>query len=468
MEEVDEQELHVERVAALDLGKAVLEACVRVPHESRPGRRMQEVRGFATTTSALLQMADWFRCWGVTRVVMESTSDYWKGAYYLLEAEGFECWLVNAREVKNVPGRAKTDKADAVWLAKVAERGMCRPSLVHPKPIRQLRNLTRYRRSLIRDRTREMQRVEKLLEDAQIKITSVVSDVFGVSGRLILHALINGQRDPTVLAQMAKGRLRPKTAQPQEALRGFFTDHHATILAMMLDNIDRLSTQIAALDTTIAEAIAPFAHQVAQLVEITAVGPTAAQELIAEIGVDMSRFPSDAHLVSWAKFCPQTHESAGKSKNKGRAKGGPWLAATLGNIAGTACRTDTFLGARHRRIAKRRGKQKRPWPPATRSSSSSTTGCPTQPPGSATSAPTTTTRASTNNAGPATWPPNSKPSLVKRSPSMTAKPSSANPTPPEPHPPTQTRLRCAPPGAAACPLILGFSDLTVLIRPSQP
>jgi transposase len=358
MEEVDEQELHVERVAALDLGKAVLEACVRVPHESRPGRRMQEVRGFATTTSALLQMADWFRIWGVTRVVMEATSDYWKGAYYLLEATGFECWLVNAREVKNVPGRAKTDKADAVWLAKVAERGMCRPSLVHPQPIRQLRNLTRYRRSLIRDRTREMQRVEKLLEDAQIKITSVVTDVFGVSGRLIMQALIDGQRDPKTLAQMARGRLRPKVAQLQEALTGFFTDHHATILAMMLDNIDRLSAQIAILDTTIAEAVAPFSHQVEQLTEITGAGPTAAQELIAEVGVDMSRFRSDAHLVSWAKFCPQTRESAGKAKNKGRSKGSPWLAATLGSLAASACRTDTFLGARYRRIAKRRGKPK--------------------------------------------------------------------------------------------------------------
>jgi transposase len=234
---------------------------------------MQEIRGFATTTSALLAMADWFRCWGVTRVVMESTSDYWKGAYYLLEAEGFECWLVNAREVKNVPGRAKTDKADAVWLAKVAERGMCRPSLVHPKPIRELRNLTRYRRSLIRDRAREMQRVEKLLEDAQIKITSVVSDVFGLSGRAILQALIDGQRDPAVLAQLAVGRLRPKTAQLREALRGFFTDHHATILAMMLDNVDRLSAQIAALDATITEAVRPFARkQPANLTQVRSGG----------------------------------------------------------------------------------------------------------------------------------------------------------------------------------------------------
>jgi transposase len=358
MEEVGEQELHVERIAALDLGKGVLEACVRVPHETKPGRRMQELRAYPTTTSALLEMADWFRCWRVSRVVMESTSDYWKGAYYLLEAEGFECWLVNARDVKNVPGRAKTDKADSVWLAKVAERGMCAPSLVHPKPIRQLRNLTRYRRSLTRDRTREMQRVEKLLEDAQIKLGTVISDIFGVSGRQMLEALIAGQRNPTVLAQMARGRMRSKTEDLHEALRGFFTDHHAVILRMMLDNIDRLSRQIAALDAKIEEAVAPFAHHVDQLSEITGFGATSAQELIAEIGVDMSRFASAAHLVSWAKFCPQVHESAGKKKNKGRAKGNPWLAATLGNTAAAAARTNSFLGARYRRIAKRRGKQK--------------------------------------------------------------------------------------------------------------
>ena len=245
---------------------------------------MQEVRTFATTTPALLELAGWLHRCGVTRVVMESTSSYWKGSYYLLEADGFDCWLVNARDVKNVPGRPKTDKADAVWLAKVAERGMCRPSLVHPKPIRQLRDLTRYRRALTQDRTREMQRAEKLLEDAQVKLSSVISDIFGVSGRAMLQALIAGQRDPAVLAQLARGSMRTKIPIVREALRGFFTDHHARILAMMLDNVDRLTAQITALDATIEQVITPFTAQVAQLDEVTAIGVTAAQDLIAEIG----------------------------------------------------------------------------------------------------------------------------------------------------------------------------------------
>ena len=358
MEEVDDAELVVERVAALDLGKAGLEACVRVPHSQRPGRRMQELRGYGTTTAQLLEMVAWLRQWRVQRVVMESTSTYWKGVYYLLEAEGFDCWLVNAREVKNVPGRAKTDRADAVWLAKVAERGMCRPSLVHPPEIRRLRDLTRYRRALVQDRTREQQRVEKLLEDAQIKISSVLSNLHGVFGRAMMDALIVGERDPRTLAQLAKAQARKKTGALEEALRGFFTDHHATILQMMLDNTDRISAQIAALDARIEEAIAPFSDQAARLAEIPGVDAVAAAELIAEIGVDITRFPSAAHLVSWAKFCPQTHQSAGKSKAKGRGKGNPWLAGTLGRIAFANSRSDTFLGTRYRRLARRRGGQK--------------------------------------------------------------------------------------------------------------
>jgi len=284
MDEVDDADLVVQRVAALDLGKAGLEACVRVPNPRRPGRRMQELRGYATTTAQLLAMAAWLRQWQVQRVVMESTSTYWKGVYYLLEAEGFDCWLVNAREVKNVPGRAKTDRADAVWLAKVAERGMCRPSLVQPPGIRQLRDLTRYRRALVQDRTREQQRVEKLLEDAQIKISAVLSNLHGVSGRAMMEALIAGERDPRTLAALAKASARKKTDRLEEGLRGFFTDHHATILQMMLDNSDRISAQIGALDARIEEAIGPFSQHAARLADIPGVNTVTAAELIAESG----------------------------------------------------------------------------------------------------------------------------------------------------------------------------------------
>ena len=358
MEEDEDQSLFVERIAALDLGKAVLEACVRLPHPTKPGRRVQEVRTYSTRTVHLLELADWLRCNQVTTVVMESTSSYWKGVYYLLEAEGFDCQVANAREVKNVPGRPKTDKIDSVWLCKVAERGMFRPSLVHPEPIRRLRDFTRYRRSLVRDRSREKQRVEKLLEDAQIKLGSVISDIFGVSGRAMLDALAGGQRDPRVLADLARASMRGKTAVLVEALTGFFTDHHAVLLAMMLDNIDRLTGQITALEQSIEELVAPFCRQVEQLAEIPGIGRIGAAELIGEIGVDMTRFPSAAHLVSWAKFAPAVHESAGTKKQKRRPKGNPWLAATLGNAAGSLTRSRTFLGARYRRIARRRGKGK--------------------------------------------------------------------------------------------------------------
>lgn len=227
----------VERVCAIDIGKTGLVACVRRPHETSPGRRAQQVREFQTTTVALLGLADWLRCEQIELVAMEATSDYWKPVFYLLEAEGFTCWLLNARHVKNVPGRPKTDRADAVWLAKVVERGMCRPSLVHPKPIRQLRDLTRYRRTLIREQTREKQRLEKTLEDAQIKLSSFIANLHGVSGRQMLTALIAGERDPRALADMAHGVMRRKIGQLREALTGHFEDHHAYLVATMLRRI---------------------------------------------------------------------------------------------------------------------------------------------------------------------------------------------------------------------------------------
>ena len=237
-------------------------------------------------------------------MVMEATSAYWKPPFYLLE-DDIECWVVNARDVKNVPGRAKTDKLDSVWLAKLAERGMLRASFIPARPQRQLRDLTRYRRTLTQERTREKQRAEKLLEDAQIKLSSVISDIFGKSGRAMLDALIAGQRNPHELAALARRNIRAKTSVLQEALTGHFTDHRAFMLGMMLARIDALTAQIDTLTTRIGEAIAPFAAQVAQLDEIPGIGITAAQDPLAEMGTDMSRFPTAGHLVSWAKSAPK-------------------------------------------------------------------------------------------------------------------------------------------------------------------
>ena len=356
LEEAHDSEELVQRVAALDIGKAQLVCCVRVPGEGKRARRLQEVKAYPTMTRSLLVLADRLRQLGVTRVVMEATSDYWKPVFYLLEAAGFEVWLVNAKDVKHLPGRPKTDRLDAVWLCKVAERQMLRPSFVPPPEIRRLRDVARYRADLVAVRTAEKQRVEKLLEDAQIKLSVVASDVFGVSGRAMLAALVAGERDPKVLARLARTRLRAKTAQLEEAFVGRFSDHHAFLLQTMLGRIDQASADIAELDRKIDEAVAPFAAAVDRLDEVTGIGRTAAQVVIAEVGVDMGRFPTAGHLVSWARFAPGVKESAGKRKGKATTgHGNRYLAQVLGEAAVVAGRTDTFLGERYRRIVRRRG-----------------------------------------------------------------------------------------------------------------
>jgi transposase len=357
--ETEDHEEIVERIAALDIGKAEVVCCVRVPSDTRPGRRMQEVVSYSTMTRALLAMADRLHELGVTRVVMEATSDYWKPPFYLLEAAGFETWLVNAKDVKHLPGRPKTDKLDAVWLCKVGERQMIRPSFVPPPEIRRLRDLTRYRVDLVAACTAEKQRVEKLLEDAQIKLSVVASDIFGVSGRDMLRALIAGERDPKTLAQLARARMRAKIGVLEESFVGYFTEHHAFLLAKMLTRVEAIEADITDVEHRIEEHIAPFAAAATRLDEIPGVGPAAAHTIIAEIGLDMTRFPTAGHLCSWARFAPTIKESAGKKKGKNATgHGNRYLARVLGEAAVSAGKTGTFLGERYRRIARRRGKKK--------------------------------------------------------------------------------------------------------------
>ena len=279
--------------------------------------------------------------------------------FYLLEAAGFETWLVNAKDVKHLPGRPKTDKLDAVWLCKVAERQMLRPSFVPPPPVRKLRDLTRYRADLVASRTAEKQRAEKLLEDACIKLSSVVADIFGVSGRDMLAALVAGERDPKVLAQLARRSMRAKITVLEEAFTGHFTGHHAFLLATMLSRVDAISADIAVLDARITAEAAPFADAVARLDEIPGISLASAYVILAEIGTDMTRFPTAGHLASWARLAPGIKESAGKKKGKGTTgHGNAYLAAILGNAAAGAAKTDTFLGERYRRIARRRGSKR--------------------------------------------------------------------------------------------------------------
>jgi transposase len=360
--EAGEDERIIERVAALDIGKAKIVCCVRLPSADGQ-RRVQEVSTHSTMVTSLGELADRLVGLGVERVVMESTSDYWRPPFYLFEAHGLDPWLVNAKDVKHLPGRPKTDRLDAVWLCKVAERQMLRPSFVPPADIRRLRDLTRYRVDLVAARTAEKSRVEKLLEEACLKLSVVATDIFGVSGRAMMAALIAGERDPKVLAELARGRMRVKIPRLQEAFAGLrlgtFHDHHRFLLAQMLSRVDAADADIAAVDEQIEAHLAPFADAVARLDEIPGIGRTAAASIIAETGVDMTQFPTAAHLSSWAKFAPGIASSAGKTTGNGSTgHGNRYLARALGEAAVGAGKTNTFLGARYRRLVRRRGKKK--------------------------------------------------------------------------------------------------------------
>jgi transposase len=376
----EDDEQIVERVAAIDVAKASGKVCTRVPHGSIPGRRVTKVWDVASTTKAIVALADQLAEAGIERVVVESTSDYWRPFVYLLQARGLTTWLVNARDVKQVPGRPKTDKVDSIWLAKLNERGMLRPSFVPPAEIRRLRDYTRLRSDLTEERSRHKQRLEKLLEDALIKVSSVATDIFGMSGRDMIEALIAGERDPHVLAEMARGRMRPKHDALVEALTGRFDDHHGELARMLLDQVDTLTAKIERLTVRIDELIAhiPAAaapavddadgggghpdsaplSAVARLDEIAGVGVRAAQVIIAEVGLDMAQFPTAAHLVSWAKLSPRTIQSGPRSRSAKTGKGNRYLKGVLGEAAASAARTDTFVGERYRRLVRRRGKPK--------------------------------------------------------------------------------------------------------------
>ena len=361
-ESTDEEQI-IDRVAALDIGKAELVCCVRVPALGGSKRRGQEVTTHTTMTRSLAELANRLVDLRVERVVMEATSDYWKPVFYLLEAHGLNPWLVNARDVRHLPGRPKTDVLDAVWLCKVAERQMLRPSFVPPHPIRVLRDLTRYRIDLVGARTAEKNRVEKLLEGACIKLSVVASDIFGVSGRAMMAALIAGERDPKRLADLARARMRAKIKILEEAFAGLpaggFDDHHRFLLERMLGRVDAIDADIAVLDAKIEAHLTPFDQAVQRLDEIPGIGPVAAAIIIAEVGLDMTRFPTAGHLCSWAKFSPGIKSSAGKSKGNGSTgHGDRYLARVLGEAAVMAGRSHTFLGERYRRIARRRGKKK--------------------------------------------------------------------------------------------------------------
>jgi transposase len=371
----------IARAAAIDVAKATGMICTRVPHASKPDRKVTKVWEVDATTAAIIELAGHLTALGIERVVLEATGDYWRCWHYLLSSAGLECWLVNARDVKNVPGRPKSDKLDAVWLCKLNEKNMVRRSFVPAEPMRQVRDWTRDRFDLVADRTRVRQRVEKLLEDALLKMSVVITDIFGVSGRAIMAALIDGQRDPAELAALAVPRIiKNKRGALEQALTGRFTGHHAARLEMLLTQHDQLTALIDQVTTRIDQAItalppAPpadpasgpgtpaagdaYLSAVERLCEIPGIGPEIARSIIGEIGLDVTGvFGTARRLCSWAKVAPRTVQS-GASKRSGKTgKGNFYLKSGLGQAATGAAKTDTFLGERYRRLIKRMPKAK--------------------------------------------------------------------------------------------------------------
>lgn len=344
----------VERCAGLDVHKDTVVACVRITRGTDVETHMAT---FGTMTSELLGLRDWLTSFKVRLVGMESTGVYWKPVYYVLE-DAIGCWLLNARHLRNVPGR-KTDMADAAWIAQLVAHGLVKPSFVPPKEIRELRNLTRYRKAQIEERSREAQRLDKILQDAGVKLSSVATDILGVSGRAMLTALVQGTRDPQVMAELAKGRLRAKIPALQEALRGRFSGHHALIVSEILAKLDYLDEAIGRLSVEIDKVIAPFAHQRELIATTPGIDTRTAEGIVAEIGVDMSVFGDAEHLASWAGRCPGQYESAGKSRSGKTRKGNKWLRIYLHDAATSAVRTKgTYYAAQYTRVKGRRGHAK--------------------------------------------------------------------------------------------------------------
>ena len=343
------------RVAGLDIHKKLIVACRIVP--SAGAQVQREVRSFDTTTPAIKQLGDWLADGGVTHVAMEATGVYWKPLYNLLE-DRFELVLANARHIKAVPGR-KTDVKDSEWIADLLRHGLLQASFIPPQPIRDLRELTRYRKTLVQERADEINRLQKVLETANLKLGSVATDVLGKSGRDMLNAVLHGEGDPETLAALARGRLRAKLPDLRLALEGRVQPHHRFLLTRILAHIDFLEESICTVYQEIAERLRPFEEAVELLQSIPVLQETAIASIVSEIGTDMSRFPSDKHIASWAGLSPGNHESAGKRLSGSTTHGNPYLRAVLCQVAWVVAHTkDTYLSAYYHRIARRRGKKK--------------------------------------------------------------------------------------------------------------